>query len=596
MKYLKLLFVFVLFSCGGSDTPTPPPTPSENIAPTVTGRASDYDVKTNEEIDFNANINDVDGDNSKVKTRWDFDGNGTYDTPWAAHNIPVAHKFTQGGNYISSVQAKDEKGATTEKDLNLIEVHGNVAPTPNGTISDYDVKTNELITFNSNTTTDPDGDNSKIQTRWDFDGDGTYDTSFQPYTTSIEHKFTEAGNYIPTLEAKDDENGVATKTFDTINVAGNIAPTAQGQADKTNGLISDVYNFDWSASDDPDGNNSDLEARIISKEGITPSAWTPYGTAISHTFAQGGNYNPILEVKDKDGSVGSTTLGNLGVLDPANNPIDINVIAPRYLEAGKEFNSEINASENENRPLDYSINFGEGWNNTNTNQSHTYSTPGVKTLEAMATSDYNISNSESKEIEVGPEKPSTNYLFGPDGEKYRIAFVGGKLITVDDYKGMVPDYEGKTEEAPFFDNDSISYSQVFGKLYSRDDVNKGLDKVVFHDNAGNEWKAHVTTMEEFDEIIAAYGGYDNAGTELKYDGFDSNGNNSSRAAMMLGGYQSSSGEFLAFGEAARYFTGTEYNDTENVMVYLKKNDNLAKKNLSRNNTRYAVKFTIEQGN
>ena len=82
---------------------------------------------------------------------------------------------------------------------------------------------------------------------------------------------------------------------------------------------------------------------------------------------------------------------------------------------------------------------------------------------------------------------------------------------------------------------------------------------------------------------------------MKYDGFESNGNNSSRAAFMLGG-ASYNGEFSSFGEEGRYFTGTEYSDTKNVIVYTKKSENFAKKNVSNNTARYPVKFTIEPNN
>lgn len=499
MKYLKLLFVFVLFSCGGDDEPPTPPTPIDNIAPTVTGRASDYNVKTNEIATFNANINDADGDNSKVKTMWDLDGNGTYDTGWAAHNVPVTHKFTEGGNYFPSVKAKDEKGAITEKDLNLIEV------------------------------------------------------------------------------------------------AGNIAPTAQGQANTTNGLVSDVYNFDWSASEDPDANNSDLEARIIPKDGATPTAWTPYGTTISHTFAQGGNYNPTLEVKDKDDGVGTKTLDNLGVLGSVN-PINMTTSGPAYAEVGENLIFNINAEESDGRPLTYSVNFGAGWIDSNETINKTYNSTGTHSLETKATTDYNISNTVSPEVNIGPDKAFTKWMTDKaDGKKYKFAYVDGILMSVDDFQGMTSNYEGKIEEAPFMHNDSAKYSMSFGKLYNRDDVNKGLQNRIFiADNTGIEWRAHVTTEEEYDKIIDAYGGINAAGDEMKYDGFESNGNNSSRMAMMLGGGYYAPNGFVSFGESGSYMTGTDLGNGKNTRISIyKENDNIGVGESGNENKRY-VKFTIEE--
>jgi PKD domain-containing protein len=470
----------------------------------------------------------------------------------------------------------------------------NIAPTPNGSVNTYNARIGDTLTFDSGTSNDSDGDNSKQTSRWDFDGDKTFDTSFANYKTNVTHVFDSAGNYNSILEVKDEDGKTAKKTLDKITIVDNVAPTAQGVANTTNGLLTDVYNFDWSASDDPDGNNSDLEARIIPKEGATPSAWTPYGTAISHTFATGGNYNPALEVKDKDDGVGTTTLDNLGVLDVNNNPINIATTGPGFAEVGKNLVFNINAEDNDGRPLSYSVNFGEGWNETNETINKTYNTVGAHSLETMATTDYNISNTDEDEVNVGPEKPSTNFLFGPNGKKYRVAWVDGKIITVDDFQGMVPDYEGKTEEAPFYNNDSITHSQTFGKLYSRDDVNKGLKDVVFHDDAGKVYQAHVTTMGEYDEVIDAYDGEATAGSELKYDGFDSNGNNSSRMAMMLGRTYYSPVGFGLIGESGTYITGTDLGNEKNTRVtFYKGNGNVGVGESGNEHRRY-VKFTIEQ--
>jgi hypothetical protein len=53
-----------------------------------------------------------------VQVRWDFDGNGTWDTSWST-NKTTGHRFAEAGNYTVKLQVRDGGGLTALAGVNL---------------------------------------------------------------------------------------------------------------------------------------------------------------------------------------------------------------------------------------------------------------------------------------------------------------------------------------------------------------------------------------------------------------------------------------------------------------------------------------------
>ncbi len=58
--------------------------------------------------------------------------------------------------------------------------------------------------MNASASSDPDGPDMTILVKWDWESDGTWDTSWSS-EKSTEHKYTEPGNYTIRLEVRDVE-------------------------------------------------------------------------------------------------------------------------------------------------------------------------------------------------------------------------------------------------------------------------------------------------------------------------------------------------------------------------------------------------------
>jgi parallel beta-helix repeat protein len=66
--------------------------------------------------------------------------------------------------------------------------------------------------FNANHSWDPDGNSSDLQFRWDFDGDGAWDTDWSTWTLA-NHTYSSAGEYTVKMEVKDLAGHVANTTW-----------------------------------------------------------------------------------------------------------------------------------------------------------------------------------------------------------------------------------------------------------------------------------------------------------------------------------------------------------------------------------------------
>ena len=82
--------------------------------------------------------------------------------------------------------------------------------------------------------TDEQNATSDLQVRWDWEGDGTYDTGYSSTKTST-HQFTTEGNYTVRLEVKDSEELTATtdKQIVVVEVGYGTVTDIEGNVYKT---------------------------------------------------------------------------------------------------------------------------------------------------------------------------------------------------------------------------------------------------------------------------------------------------------------------------------------------------------------------------
>ena len=227
------------------------------------------------DVDFTDTSTDPDGDETIVAWSWNFgDGN-------TSSAQSPSHTYTTAGEYDVTLTVTDNLGAT---DTITKQVVANQAP-----VADFTFVVDGLDVDFTDTSTDPDGDETIVAWSWNFGDDNT--SSDQ----SPSHTYTTAGEYDVTLTVTD--NLGATDTI-TKQVVANQAPVADFTFSTNAPLRVDFTD----TSTDPDGDETIVAWSWNFGDGNTSSDQSP-----SQTYPAVGEYDVTLTVTDNRGATDTTT-------------------------------------------------------------------------------------------------------------------------------------------------------------------------------------------------------------------------------------------------------------------------------------------------
>jgi len=285
-----------------------PPTADFEISPEtpIAGQPATFDGSFS--FDFDGEI---------AGYAWDFDGDGAAD----ATDATVQYTFATAGTYEVSLTVTDDSGNSDTATRTV-----DVAAAADGGIPSPDVSTfqppiadfafvpaspiaGDPVQFNGTLSADFDG--AVVAYAWDFDGDGSADST----AAIAEHTYAEPGMVAVSLTVTDNSGNTDTLSL-TIEIGGPVeeAPTAETdsglpvpsiQHSPAAVIAGEPVLFNGTSSIDPDGQ-------------ITGFAWDFDGDGeidsmaplVEHTFPTEGQYSVTLTVYDDAGneSVASTTI------------------------------------------------------------------------------------------------------------------------------------------------------------------------------------------------------------------------------------------------------------------------------------------------
>ncbi|HEC86515.1 MAG TPA: PKD domain-containing protein, partial [Thermoplasmatales archaeon] len=207
---------------GGNNNLPPPPPPMNQ--PPVANAGDPYSGILGVPAEFDASASH-DPDGNITGYRWDFDGDGSWDTEWL--KTPIAtHNYTSTGFYTIILEVKDNQGATdTDSTSAIIEESFNYPPTTpviSGPSTGY---ANTSYNFTAVST---DNDSATLQYTFNW-GDGeTTTTEFVPNGTAVHlnHTWHVPGNYTIQVMAYDNNTVSGTAThYVEITVTSDEEPT-----------------------------------------------------------------------------------------------------------------------------------------------------------------------------------------------------------------------------------------------------------------------------------------------------------------------------------------------------------------------------------
>ena len=170
----------------------------------------------------------------RFEYRWDFDGDGRYDTPFSTKNS-AEYQYPRAGTFEASVQVKNEF-TRADKDLvfnyKILKIQNNDKPIGFFTIgklqkdTNDDPKTPKLFVGNrvriTPTLKDQNQSRSQLKARFDINNDGRWETDFQT-GGGFEWQFLEAGDYRSLMQIQD-QNGAIQNVYQTFTVHENPVP------------------------------------------------------------------------------------------------------------------------------------------------------------------------------------------------------------------------------------------------------------------------------------------------------------------------------------------------------------------------------------
>ena len=266
--------------------------PRPNTAP-VANPGGPYSGLTGQVITFNGSgSTDPEGD-PIVNYHWVF-GDGTED-----HGVQVTHTYTTASLYTVTLYVTDDRGGTGRAETTCQIDRPNQPPTAD--ISGPSLgHVWAVIAFDGSGSYDPDGDT--LTYTWNF-GDSTPPATGETAT----HIFSAEGTYHVSLSVDDGHGGLGTASTDITIGPANEPPVVEFTGN-TFGNVGDVFTFDGSSSNDPDGS-------IVSYEWDFNDGATTTGAIVTHVFNTPGHYTVTLKATDDDGA-------------PDTYPLSVHINAP----------------------------------------------------------------------------------------------------------------------------------------------------------------------------------------------------------------------------------------------------------------------------
>lgn len=211
-----------------------------------------------DEIAFSAGgSTDPDGAASALSARWDYEGDGRWDTPFAPAK-EARHRYTTEDTYHPTVEILDASGYRAQTKITL-QIVRNTPPTARLTVREKLGTVKTTFHFDAGASTDDQSDTRQLLARWDYNGDGVWDTEFATAKTAT-YTYPRVGRYRPAVQLRDHAGLLATATTD-LEVAKPGPPRAAFVLTPQVGTFATNFQLDASGSADPSGVGGPLSYR-----------------------------------------------------------------------------------------------------------------------------------------------------------------------------------------------------------------------------------------------------------------------------------------------------------------------------------------------
>jgi len=186
------------------------------VPPLIVAKVTPEAGKTTQIFRFDLSNTDSRCDRSeKVFVRWDWNGDGVWETPFTRITL-ADHRFYAPGTYLTRAEVSNLDGASDTAEFRMVIERGYSPPKAVLTLSPEagHIFTNVLL--DASGTKDDEDSLDQLRFRWDFEGDGVYDTGLTD-SSRIHHVYPLPQFYKPRVEVKD-PSGLSTVVYSKVNI------------------------------------------------------------------------------------------------------------------------------------------------------------------------------------------------------------------------------------------------------------------------------------------------------------------------------------------------------------------------------------------
>ncbi len=490
--------------------------------------------------------------------RWDWDNDGVWDTHFS-RSRSFDHRFWTKGTYTVVMEASSEGGLRDTLSTTIEVIQGYSAPHPVMFVTPGAGHKQTLFTFDASETTDDEEPIEELTFRWDFDGDGFFDTQWASEQV-IEYRYPAASLFKPTVQVRDPKGLVGSASQELKVSLNNPDLVVDFSWTPEDGTTADIFVFDASGSYDPaDENNTFTYRWDFDANGFYDTEYIASPT-IEHQFDVEGDVEVRLEIADQYGLINTITKP-IFVAHANRAPIASFFAGVNFGNTTTNFYFDASAVK-DNEDWDYQLEVrwdfdSDGvWDtnySTDKTVTHKYGVAGTFTITMEVKDTGGRTSRATTEVSATTGTFETGIAIDSDtGDHYGTVKIGNQWWFAENLKNAT----GKTCY-----NNNATYCEIYGGLYTWTNAMGNSEQPKARGLCPQGW--HIPTVDEWQQLID-YLGESNARTQLEVGGpTDFN--------MVYAGQVSSSGGSQYAGQIVNFWTSSK-GAGDNGWAYSLQND------------------------
>jgi uncharacterized protein (TIGR02145 family) len=453
--------------------------------------------------------------------RWDWDGDAEWDTEFSKVKT-ITKRFYKPGDFEIIMQYSDGKGNTSSVKKNIKVGQGYSAPKPSFTISPETGNYLQEFIFDASQTRDDEDSLNQLLFRWDFQGDGNWDTPFDTIPV-VKKTYNKTGYYSPEVEVKDPSNKIASfkKELEVTNIDHKINIRVTWTPEDIS--VGDTISFDASGSYYGDGSEMSC---LVSWYFPDNPVWTAPSreTNISYVFRREGKNALRCKIILDNSTLENTASFEIFAAKENRPPEPAFEVAIPYGNIHTQFYFDCWGTRDDNlSPTQIMLRWdwnGDGeWDTPFKLEKdffHQYTEPGIYNFILQAKDDKLATSEVTGQVTVSQYNNETGYFRDSrDGNLYGTVKIGTRWWMAENLRFEIPEKTKSGLEATLCLFEQESWCQSIGQLYHVSSVtNDRFDDREF-DVCPNGWK--IPLKEDIESLIQNLGGDDYA-KELMFGG------------------------------------------------------------------------------